>query len=196
MGKYKMIAVAMGLAVVAAPGASQAQAWIGAMAGNMVAQQQAAAREQACRAGTPASAPAQATANTQTTALMTAYFDLTGRSRERDVTKVFARNASTWMDSSGTVATTALGERLDIATPTLTREAFVVAGDEATARGVWKAEDASGGVSWYGVDFVSTPGFFSGATWRIKAMTVFPGDQQPENPGVYCHYDPEQAWRL
>jgi|GEM_PF-4152686 len=196
MGKHKMIAVALGFATIAAPSAGHAQAWIGAVAGNAVAAQQAAAREQACRAGTPAPEPVRARADTQATALMTAYFGLTGTSRERDISKVFARNASTWTDTAGEVAPTALGARLDIATPTLTREAFVVAGDEGTARGVWKAQDADGGVTWYGVDFVGTPGFFSPATWRIKSMTVFPGDRQPENPGVYCHYDPEQAWSL
>ena len=196
MKNHGIIAGALGLALVAAPGASHAQAWIGQVVGDMAARQAEAAREQACRSGTPAPEPVRAHADRQTTALMTAYFDLSSRSRARDIDRVFARNQSTWMSVDGSIHVTSLGERLDIPTPTLTRRAFVVAGDEMTARGVWSAVDEAGANSFYAVDFTSTPGFFSGATWRIKAMTIFPGDQQPENPGVYCHYDPEQAWRL
>jgi len=196
MKNHGILVGAIGLALVAAPGVSHAQAWIGQVVGEMAAQQAAAAREQACRGGAPAPEPVRAHADRQTTALMGAYFDLSSRSRSRDIDRVFARNQSTWVSVDGSTHVASLGERLDIATPTLTRLAFVVAGDELTARGVWSAADEAGANNFYAVDFVSTPGFFSGATWRIKRMTIFPGDRQPENPGVYCRYDPEQAWQL
>lgn len=193
-----LAAATVAAVLAAAPGAASAQAWIGAMAGNMVAQQQAAAQEAACRNGAPAPEPAVANARVKTGELMTAYLGLTGRSRARDIQKVFARrDDASWADASGPVPVLQLGERLDAPAPTLTPVSFVVGGDVGSARGVWSAADESGTVvAWYAVDFLGTPGFWGGSSWRVWHMTVFPADQQPEAAGAYCHYDPDQAWRI
>ena len=191
-------ALAAGLTLCLIPAEVAAQAWIGQVAGNMVAQQQAAAQEAACRAGTPAPPADVENARVRTGELMTGYFALTARSRPRDIQKVFARRDDvSWADAAGAVPVLALGERLEIPAPTLTPVSFVVGGDLGSARGVWSATDESGSrTAWYAVDFLGTPGFWGGASWRVWHMTVFPADQEPEAPGAYCHYDPDQAWRI
>lgn len=191
-------AAAAGLTLFLLAGETRAQAWIGQIAGDAVAQQQAAAREEACRAGTPASPGDTENARVKTGELMAGYSNLTSRSRSRDIQKVFARtDDTTWADPAGAVPVLELGERLDASVPILTPVNFVIGGDAGTARGVWSAAGEDGTVTaWYAVDFLNTPGFWGGANWRVWHMTVFPADQQPEAPGAYCHYDPDQAWRI
>ena len=159
--------------------------------------QMAAAKEQACLNGQPAPAVDVSRAGIAANELLGAYFALDGRSNERAVYRVFSRDGeATWTDASGAVAVTQLGERLDTPAPTLSLYHFVVGGDAMTARGVWSASGSAGMDAWYAIDFIASPNFWSGYTWRVWRMTVFPADRQPEAPGAYCHYDPDQAWRI
>ena len=181
------------------PGVVHAQAWIGTMVGNMVAQQREAQMEAACRAGTPASDKNIAWATTSSEAAMANYLTLDTKSGDSQLRKVFAINKAdaSWKGPEGSVALADLPKHLDGAKPSLTKMSFVVAGDATSARGVWQANwpDNPDRHAWYAVDFTGQPQTMWGSgKFRVWHMTVFAGDKQPNPPAAYCHFDPDQAW--
>jgi hypothetical protein len=184
--------------VLAAP--AQGQAWIGQMAADMASRQAAAAREEACRKGEPATPKEQTHALATSEAAMAAYLQLGPKSKPADLRKVFAlkQEGLSWKDESGPASVPGFLARLDGSRPTLERTAFVVAGDASSARGIWKAtwSDQPGRTAWYAVDLVGSPSgnIWGGGSYRIWHFTVFTGAEPPPPPAAYCHYDPDQAW--
>lgn len=193
-----LAAALLGSAVTATPAA--AQAWIGQMVGNMMAQQAAAAAEAACKAGTPASDKVQAFALSSSEAAMAAYTALGPASKPVDLKKVFALKDKdlSWKDEGGKQPIPAFLSRLDGKRVTLSRVAFVVAGDGTTARGIWKVAvpDQPDLNRWYAVDLKGSPGpsMWGGGAWRIWHFAQFSGAEAPPAPAAYCHWDPDQAW--
>lgn len=177
---------------------ASAQAWIGAMVGNMVSQQAEAAREAACRSGTPASDKEIGKATVASAALMEGYFALTSKSKPAAFKKLFALKEVDvgWKDPDGSIPVLELGTKLDEPTPALASISFVVGGDAMTARGVWHATyaDASLKPKLYAVDFTGGSGSMWGGGWRIWHVTILPEESPPAPPAAYCHFDKDQAW--
>jgi hypothetical protein len=179
-----------------APATASAQAWIGQMAGEMVAQQRAAAAEAACQSGTPAAAKDIDRANADSATLLAAYLDLGSGAKSGALKKVFNLKEPTagYADVNGAAKFDALGARLDEPAPALNRLSFIVGGDAMTARGVWEAKAGDQVVGYYAIDFQQV-GIW-GPSWRIWHVTLFPADRQPTAAGAYCHYDASTAWSL
>ncbi|MEI6484998.1 MAG: hypothetical protein WCO11_01895 [Sphingomonadales bacterium] len=191
-------AILLAATMIAAPAA--AQAWIGTMVGNMIAQQQAAAAEAACKAGTPAAEKVQAFALASSEAAMAGYAALTPASKPTGLKTIFALKDKdvSWKDEGGPAPIPAFLAKLPASPASLTRVAFVVAGDGTTARGIWKVAvpgqpDAN---RWYAVDLKGAPGrnMWGGGEWRIWHFAQFSGAEPPPAPAAYCHWDPDQAW--
>lgn len=197
-GMIAATALVAGLFVDAGPAA--AQAWIGAMVGEMAARQAEAQREEACRKGVPASEKVQAWALSTSDAAMAAYSQLSPKSKPSSLGKVFAMSKPDvrWKGHDGVVPINEVPARLGAISPALERTAFVVAGDGTSARGIWKAtwSDQPGRVAWFAVDLVGNAGgtIWGGGGYRIWHFTQFEGGDSPAAPAAYCHYDPDQAW--
>ena len=191
----KRIGIVLLGAAMALPAPAVAQIWIGQIAGEMAGQAAAAAREQACRAGKPASDRRIAEATAGTAVTMQAYFALTSRAKAGDLKHVFAMKEAdlSWKGPEGPVAVASLRVRLDTPVPALKPVNFVVGGDGETARGVWQASYPDRPGEYYAVDFIGPSSMWSSG-WHIWHMTVIAGDQPPAAPAAYCHYDKDQAW--
>jgi hypothetical protein len=191
--------VACAVVVATMPAAVLAQAWIGAMVGNMAAADQRAAEEKACRDGVPAKPKIVTWATSSSAASLAGYFALTAKSSAGALGKVFAMKKTdlSWKGPDGAVAVAQLGARLDEPTPALKPLALVVGGDGSSARGVWEAswDGQPGKTAYYAIDFAGGyPDIWGGGVFRIWHLTIFPGDQQPAVPAAYCHWDKDQAW--
>lgn len=188
-----LVASAMSLA-----GGASAQAWIGAMAGEMAAQEAAAAREKACLAGAPPPPKDVTKITAKIEQRMASYFALDSKSKPADIARVFDMKAKgvSFRDADGTVSPAELGARLDAPTPQLALSSVVVAGDLTTARAIWTTAPTDGSPPLaYAADFTgSIDSWFGASGWRIWHLVALPADQAPPAPGAYCHFDPEQAF--
>lgn len=195
----KQVVMLIALAATVNTGRAQAQAWIGNIVGQMADAERANAEEAACRAGTPSSDKVVNYARESSQEALDAYQSLSTISPSRVMRRAFALKKPdvSWKNANGKVPITELGARLDEPKPLLTPTSFIVAGDGLSARGIWKATwaDQPSRSEWYAVDFTGGPHTnLNAGTFRIWHMSIFPGEQEPQKPAAYCHYDPDQAW--
>jgi hypothetical protein len=187
------VAVAFG-ATAATTSACHAQAWIGQIAGDVAAQQEQAAQEQACLAGAPADPDAVQRARSRIEKAMVAFFDLTSSATPREIRGAFTsdKNDIRYKDVSGEVAFDQLGARLDTPAPQRTLVAMVVSGDGLTAQAIWSVAPADGNdIAYYAGDFVNE-GWIGG--WRIWHLDALPASQMPDVPPAYCHFNTDQSF--
>jgi len=167
-----------------------AQAWIGQVVGEAAAQQAAAAREAACRRGTPADPDDVKRSNRRADTVMEAYFALTSKSPKRNVTAVFATGKPdvSWQNADGKVPVSELGAQLDEPSPQHTKILSVVAGDNEKMRAIWSVGEGADTL-YYGVDIINGDWLSSSRIWHLTISS-----KQPDTPPAYCHFDPERSF--
>ena len=183
----RMGARLMALALAAAPVAAQAQAWIGQVVGNMMAQQAAAAQEAACRAGTPMVDKEVAEARDPAPAVMQAYWAAASEHRSPAAQFVTGKSVK-WSNGVTVLGEAQLGTIADPFAATGNRLepvplGFVRAGDAGSALGQWRVTDASGAkVGIYQALFRRKNG-----QWLLSSLELF-GRYDWVDPVVqYCH---------
>jgi hypothetical protein len=190
----RIILLGLTLAACCSSVAVQAQAWIGEMVGQMAAQQAAAQREQACIAGTPAPPDEVTKATEQSAALLDAYFDLSSKSKRKDIGRVFdlRRDGVSYKSIDGSVAVDELGVVLDGRSPCSNAELGRRRRGQ-TARGIWAvAAPGEAPSGYYAVDFSAKVTGLLKVDWRSGTCRYSPSLHPL--PSAYCHYDPDQAW--
>ncbi|WP_447727971.1 hypothetical protein [Sphingomonas koreensis] len=182
---------AAGVAVILAwagytPTAS-AQAWIGQIVGNMMAQQAAAQQEEACMTGTPMPPEEVTEARTPALAVMRAYYASAGA--DGRISPHFNLDKRTrWIDGEAGVGMAEIDRQRDrFAHGGLSLDpvplGFVRAGDGASALGQWVARDAAGAVGGtYTARFTR-----SGGVWRLSTLQLTPARQYIDPVEQYCH---------
>lgn len=173
--------------LVMIPAAAQAQAWIGQIVGNMMAQQAAYAQEVACMSGTPMIDKEVAEANTPAPGLMRGYWQAV--SAGTAPTAVFLIDKKTrWISAGKQLDQTNLGTLGDpfasgggslVETPI----GFVRAGDAQSALGQWVVRDPVGKrVGTY-------QGLLrrKGGQWLISTLTLVGAKEWADPVVQYCH---------
>ncbi|MFI4975110.1 MAG: hypothetical protein ACHP84_11275 [Caulobacterales bacterium] len=184
------------LALTGAAGPARAQAYIGVIAGQIAAQEEAAREEAACRAGMPATPKAVVAVTARMDRVMSAYFALTAKSDARALAKVFAMKSQNlrWKDDSGSVPVDQLGERLAAPAAAPVRTSVAVGGDAASGRELWTVTPAGANAApvVYAVDFTTEDGhmFDYALGIRILHIALMPASEAPPAPGAFCHLDP------
>lgn len=186
-GIGRALAAAAGLLALQ-PGSAHAQIWIGQIVGEMMAQGQAAAREQACMNGTPQ--PDKETDEVRQPALsaMTGYFEAAKGGGAPLSSQFHLDKHSRW--TNGTVSASVVdidrqsdpfahgGLALDTASI-----GFLRAGDGSSALGQWTVHDASG----------ATMGTYTAVltrklgVWRLSTLELTPARTYIDPVVQYCH---------
>lgn len=169
-----------------APAAS-AQAWIGQVVGNIMAQQAAAQQEAACMIGTAMPPEEVAEAHAPGLAVMRAYFSSAGT--DGRISAHFNLDKRTrWIDAEPGVGMAELDRQRDpFARGGLSLDpeplGFVRAGDGASALGQWVVRDAAGQLGGtYTGRFTR-----SGGVWRLSTLRLTPARQYVDPVEQYCH---------
>jgi hypothetical protein len=164
---------------------ASAQAWIGQVAGEMAAEQQAVQVEFNCRHGTPVDKEAAKASLARTEKALDAYFALSAASPAKDIQSVFVEDDLdvSWQDGDQKVAIDQLAPHLS--QPLQDRKLIIaVTGyDNRTTRTIWSGHDANGPV-FYAIDFTNGTWLYSA---RIKHLAITHGATPPETPPAYCH---------
>ena len=170
---------------------AHAQAYIGIIAGQMAAQQQAAAAEAACRAGKPASERAVTTLLDRMNRVMAAYFALTPKSDDHAIWRIFSRKVTgvRWLDAADPIPPDRLGDHLapPASAPVVT--SAVVGGDAMSGRGVWSVTGPDGAPLVYAVDFYSEPHGWADFASGLRITRLSVSSASPPAPGAFCHID-------
>jgi hypothetical protein len=189
MGFNRLRAAGM-VAVLAWAGhvpAASAQAWIGQVVGNMMAQQAAAQQEAACMSGTPMPPEEVTEARAPGLALMPAYYASAGG--DGRISGHFNLDKKTrWIDGETGVGMAVLDQQRDpFARGGLSLDPvpleFVRAGDGASALGQWVVRDAAGAVrGTYTARFTRRTG-----VWRLSTLQLTPARTYVDPVVQYCH---------
>lgn len=179
------LAVALAWAGSAPP--ASAQAWIGQIVGDMMAQGAAAQREAACMTGT-AMPPEEVTeARTPALAVIQAYYASAGG--DGRISPHFNLDKRTrWINGEAGAGMAELDRQRDpFARGGLALDpaplGFVRAGDGASAMGQWVVRDAAGVVAGtYTGRFTRNAG-----VWRLSTLQLTPARQYADPVEQYCH---------
>jgi hypothetical protein len=169
------------------PSAAQAQIWIGQIVGNMVAQGEAARREQECMTGTAMPEAEIAEARTPALATMRGYFADAGAGKPISARFNLDKNSHWTSETTVANAKTLSAHRDPLAQAGLMLDAepigFVRAGDSRSALGQWAVRDASGvRAGLYTATFTRKRGI-----WALSTLTLS-GPRNYADPVVqYCH---------
>lgn len=165
------------------------QIWIGQIVGDIIAQQQAAAHEHACRTGAPM--PDSEITETRATAeaSITGYWQAVQSGQPAKVAKYFsAGKKSQWVSGENIVGLTGFSKVQDPfaqqgAALNRTPLAYLRSGDGGTVHGLWQVRGAGGAlIGTYDAAFKR-----SGGTWLLSDLQLL-GASQPVYPLVqYCH---------
>lgn len=168
-------------------GSAQAQAWIGQIVGDMIAQQQAALQEQACMTGTAMPDKEVAEAQQPSAAAMAGYFEAV-QSKANFAGFYHLDKRSGWSSGATSAGMAQIGTQADpfagaggsLATTPL---GFVRAGDGSSAQGQWAVRDGSGALrGTYDAVFTRKTGI-----WRLSTLTLVPADSYVDPVVQYCH---------
>ncbi len=170
------------------PTTASAQIWIGQIVGDMMAQEQAAAREHACMTGEPMPAEEVTEARDPALQTMTGYF-ATAKTGDADLSRHFNLDKrSRWTSGTTSVGMVGIATQVDpFATAGLTLDgtplAFVRAGDAQSALGQWVVRDAAGAVAG-----TYTAGFSRRAgVWRLSTLVLTSARTYVDPVVQYCH---------
>jgi len=186
--RNKVVACAVAVAGLGAiAGTAHAQAWIGQIVGNMMAQEAAARREEACMNGTAMPENEVAEARVPAVAAMQGYFAdaKAGTSFEQ---RFHADKKTLWTSGALRAGAAELGRQRDstAAGDTLleaTPLGFVRAGDGSSAMGQWMARTAAGApVATYSATFTRKIG-----VWRLSTLSQSPARTYVDPVVQYCH---------
>lgn len=176
--------IALGVVAIAMSGAhtpAGAQAWIGSVVGNMVAQE----KEHACMIGTVLPDAEIAEARDPATATMQLYWSRASAGDAADVSAAFhPRGSAEWVTKASATKRAGLARINDpIArgagmTLAAAPVRFVRAGDGGSARGMWQASGAAGS-SLYLADFDRRAGI-----WKLSRLE---GGAADGGITQYCH---------
>ena len=176
------------LAAVASEPAN-AQAWIGEMVGNMIAQEQAAQREAACMGG--AAMPDSEIAETRASAFaaMNGYWNAVRSGAPADVTPFYRddRKAS-WRSGGSALDGVALHKLTDPLAQSgavfdATPLAYFRSGDGSSVHGQWAVRRADGKlIGTLDAAFSRTAG-----QWKLSDLTVYSATEYVEPLVQYCH---------
>jgi hypothetical protein len=179
--------LALSLIAVATP--AYPQAWIGQVVGNMIAQQQAWAAEQACMTGTAMPDVEVTEARPSTLTSMRGYWDAVKAGGPSSVTSQFhVSKKSAWINGATKVAIVAGAKVTDpFALPGAQLAAeplrYFRSGDGASVRTQWEVRGGSGElIGTYDVELRR-----GGSTWRPFEMKLVPANQYVEPLVQYCH---------
>jgi hypothetical protein len=166
--------------------------------GVQMAQQQEA--EKACEAGRPPDPGIAADIDRRAEARLAQYFERIGGGDPGAITHLFIDSGrqARWTGPDGAQPVKALVDPVGAARSrgTLTRKAFVVGGDDASARGVWvlavpdAADPAKTDTYEYGVDFKLGDW---GGIWIWHMHLYRAPDTAPPPPDKFCHVAPATA---
>lgn len=170
-------ALAAGTALALAPAAAGAQAWIGAVVGNMVAQQRAAEQEHACMTGKAMPEKEIVEARVPAIETMRGYF--ADARTGAPVARYFHAEKAAVAELDRRVDPFARGGLALEAEPV----GFVRAGDGRTALGQWRVRDGGGApAGTYTGSFTRKLG-----VWRLSWLTLTKPDRFVEPVVQYCH---------
>lgn len=169
------------------PAAAQAQAWIGQIVGNMMAQQAAYAQEVACMSGTPMVDKEVAEASTPAPGVMRNYWQ--AASAGTAPTSVFVIDKKMrWISAGKELGQTNLGTLADpfarsggslVEVPI----GFVRAGDAQSALGQWVVRDTAG------KRIGTYQGLMrrKGGQWLFSTLTLVGAKEWADPVAQYCH---------
>jgi hypothetical protein len=179
--------LALSLIAVATP--AYPQAWIGQVVGNMIAQQQAWAAEQACMTGTAMPDSEVAEARPTTLSSIRGYWDAVKAGGPSTVIAHFhVSKKSVWTNGATKVAIVPTAKVTDpFALPGAQLAAepsrYFRSGDGASVRTQWEVRGASGElIGTYDAELRR-----GGSTWRLFDMKLVPANQYVEPLVQYCH---------
>lgn len=175
---------------LAGAGAAHAQAWIGAVVGNMIAQENAARLEQACMTGTPM--PPSEIEETRATAnaAIRGYWSAVQGGHAANVAAFYQNdNKAAWTSGPSTVRLAGLAQIIDPFAATTSASladaplGYVRSGDGATVRGAWQVRDAHGTpIGTYDAMFRRSSG-----VWRLSRLILLSSRDYVEPVIQYCH---------
>lgn len=173
--------------MVAAPQSAGAQAWIGLVVGQMMAQEQAYAQEMACMNGTAMEAKEVAEVTSSAPAAMAAYWSAVAASKPA-LAAFHPGKKSEWINGEHSLGLTALDAIADPFARTGTLLAaeplgLVRAGDGGSALGQWRVTATDGtAVGTYDVLFRR-----DGSRWLVSRMTLVDVATWTDPVVQYCH---------
>lgn len=181
------------------PSAARAQAWIGQVVGDMVANAAAAERERKCMLGEAMLPDEVAEARSPADRLVADYWRTVASGDSVDVSALFqADTKSRWISPSGTVTQAGLVRVTDPfasagAAIDPTPLAFFRAGDASSAAGQWVARRPDGTVvATYAAQFRRSLG-----NWKLSQFEVSSADTVVDPLVQYCHQpDDVMPYRL
>ena len=181
----RMMAVAAAACATVWTGSAAAQAWIGAVVGNMVAQ----GNEAACLAGRAQSAEELAEARMPAIEATRRYWTAAHAADGADVSASFQPSGKSVWRLNGNERK---GKGLSAVTDPIARRAtsldreplsFVRSGDATDAGAVWSARDASGAVvGYYRAHYRRVAG-----AWKLSVLEVTDAAHQPAPATQFCH---------
>ena len=189
MNNWQAIVVAVSAGLAASwPQPAMAQAWIGEMVGNMMAQQQAAANEAACMRGTPPAESERVEALGPANAQLHSYFKAMQSGSAPRSAFFHLDKKTAW--SNGT---TRLDRKsLDTGSDPLAAPATVLAEQphafhrsylDASALGQWAVRDTAGRtVGVYNALFVRRAG-----AWKLRSLNLEDGSSYSGPVAQFCH---------
>lgn len=168
---------------------ARAQAWIGQVVGNMIANQQAAAQEAACMSGTAMSEAEVAEAINPARSTMASYWRAVQSGKPANVANLYNLGSKArWSGGGRVLAATQLTAVSDpFATTNASFDekplALVRAGDGASARGQWAVRDMAGKrTGTYTALFTRQLG-----QWHLSALDLSPASEYVDRVVQYCH---------
>jgi hypothetical protein len=177
----------LSFATIATPAFSQA--WIGLMVGNMMAQQQQAAMEQACMTGTAMIESEVAEARPTTLASMRGYWDAVRSGGPAVVQPYFHVHKKSAFIGGPTkiiiTPTTKISDPFAVSGAILAAEPmrYFRSGDGVSVRFQWEVRDATAKlVGTYDAELRR-----GGATWRLFELRLIPAQDYVEPLAQYCH---------
>lgn len=181
------ILAASGAAALAKPAPAHAQAWIGLVVGNMMAQGAAQQQEYQCMTGTALPDKEVVEARVPSLAAMQGYLGDAAAGRNFAARFNLDRNAR-WSGAGAEASNLAIGTQRDpFAAPGLTADAeplgFVRAGDGRTALGQWAVHGAAGQpAGTYTAVFTR-----ASSVWRLSKLTLTPASVYADPVVQFCH---------
>lgn len=187
LGRFSVAALALATGMAGTP--AHAQAWIGQVVGDMIAQQQALEREHACRMGT--AMPPEEIEETRATTLaaMNGYWEAVRRGGVANVSTVYQLDGKAKWTSGG--KTLGMAGLTGVTDPFATEGAvldaapiaYFRAGDGRTVGGQWAVRRADASlIGTYSAMFRRTAG-----VWRLSELTLVPATSYVEPLVQYCH---------
>jgi hypothetical protein len=189
LARHFTLAVALPMLAIVASEPANAQAWIGEMVGNMIAQEQAIQREAACMGGTAMPDSEIAETRASAFAAMDGYWNAVRSGAPADVIPFYrdARKAS-WRAGGTALDGAALHKLTDPLAQTgavfdATPLAYLRSGDGSSVHGQWAVRRADGGL----IGTLDAAFSRSAGQWKLGDLTVYSATEYVEPLVQYCH---------